>query len=138
MYSAIGVDPTKPMAAMPGCSRMASTASLSPLTTLRMPAGSPASMKSSASISGTPGSRSDGLRMKALPQAIAGAHFHSGIMAGKIEGGNAGDHAQRLAHGVEVDAGSGAFRVLALHEVGDADGELHDLEAALDVAPGVG
>ena len=65
---------------------MASTASLSPLTTLRMPAGSPASMNSSASRIGTPGSRSDGLRMKALPQAMAGAHFHSGIMAGKLNG----------------------------------------------------
>ena len=65
---------------------MASTASLSPLTTLRMPAGSPASRNSSASISGTPGSRSDGFRMKALPQAMAGAHFHSGIIAGKLNG----------------------------------------------------
>ena len=65
---------------------MASTASLSPLTTLRIPGGSPASIISSASIIGTPGSRSDGLRMKALPQAMAGAHFHSGIMAGKLKG----------------------------------------------------
>ena len=35
---------------------------------------------------GTPGSRSDGFRMKALPQAIAGAHFQRGIMAGKLNG----------------------------------------------------
>ena len=35
---------------------------------------------------GTDGSRSEGLRMKALPQAIAGAHFHIGIMAGKLNG----------------------------------------------------
>ncbi len=65
---------------------MASTASLSPLTTLRMPAGSPASIISSASISGTDGSRSDGFRMKALPQAMAGANFHIGIIAGKLNG----------------------------------------------------
>ncbi len=32
------------------------------------------------------GSRSDGFRMKALPQAIAGANFHIGIMAGKLNG----------------------------------------------------
>ncbi len=37
-------------------------------------------------MSGTPGSRSDGFRMKALPQEMAGAHFHSGIMAGKLKG----------------------------------------------------
>ena len=35
---------------------------------------------------GTDGSRSDGLRIKALPQASAGANFHSGIMAGKLNG----------------------------------------------------
>ena len=65
---------------------MASTTSLSPLTTLRMPAGSPASTNSSAMRIGTDGSRSDGLRMKALPAAMAGAIFHSGIMAGKLNG----------------------------------------------------
>ena len=51
-----------------------------------MPGGTPASMNSSASRIGTTGSRSDGLRMKALPQAIAGAGFHSGIIAGKLNG----------------------------------------------------
>ena len=65
---------------------MASTASLSPLTTLRMPGGSPASSINSASLIGTPGSRSDGFRMNALPQAIAGANFHIGIIAGKLNG----------------------------------------------------
>ncbi len=35
---------------------------------------------------GTDGSRSEGFRMKQLPQAIAGAHFHNGIMAGKLNG----------------------------------------------------
>ena len=65
---------------------MASTASLSPLTTLRMPAGSPASIISSASMIGTDGSRSDGFRMNALPHAIAGANFHIGIIAGKLNG----------------------------------------------------
>ncbi len=36
--------------------------------------------------SGTLGSRSDGFRMKLLPQAMAGAHFQSGIIAGKLKG----------------------------------------------------
>ena len=65
---------------------MASTATLSPFTTCKMPLGNPASSISSASISGTDGSRSDGLRIKALPQAIAGASIHIGIMAGKLNG----------------------------------------------------
>ena len=123
---------------MSGSSRMASTASLSPCTTLRTPAGRPASRNSSARRSGTPGSRSLGFRMKALPAAMAGAHFHSGIMAGKLNGVMPGDDAERLAHRVDVDAGAGALGVLALQQVRDADGELDDLEAALDVALGVG
>jgi len=51
-----------------------------------MPAGRPASIISSASISGTEGSRSEGFRMKALPAAMAGQNFHIGIIAGKLNG----------------------------------------------------
>src|SRR3569833_3318546 len=87
MYCAIGDEPTKPTALISGSTNMASTASLSPLTTLRMPAGRPASIISWASFIGTPGSRSDGLRMKALPQAIAVANFHIGGGAGGGGGG---------------------------------------------------
>src|SRR5215471_14170907 len=86
MYSAIADEPTKPMARTRGSVSSVSTASLSPLTTLSTPAGSPASTSSSASRMGTEGSRSDGLRTKALPQASAGANFHIGIMAGKLNG----------------------------------------------------
>jgi hypothetical protein len=35
---------------------------------------------------GTPTSRSDGFKINALPAAIAGAHFQSGIIAGKLNG----------------------------------------------------
>src|ERR1700719_3796432 len=86
MYSAIDDEPTKPMAFTRGSVRSVSTASLSPLTTLSTPGGNPAFRNSSAIRIGTDGSRSDGLRMKQLPQAIAGAHFHNGIMAGKLNG----------------------------------------------------
>ncbi len=48
--------------------------------------GSPASRNSSASRTGTEGSRSEGLRMKAFPHASAGPAFHSGIIAGKLNG----------------------------------------------------
>src|ERR1700730_2173265 len=86
MYSAIDDEPTKPMAFTRGSVSKVSTASLSPLTTLSTPGGSPAFKNSSPMRIGTDGSRSEGLRMKQLPQAIAGAHFHSGIMAGKLNG----------------------------------------------------
>ena len=86
MYCAISDEPTKPIALTRASVSSASTASLSPLTTLSTPSGSPALINSSAMRIGTDGSRSDGFRMKVLPQAIAGAHFHSGIMAGKLNG----------------------------------------------------
>ena len=52
----------------------------------------------------------------------------------EVERGDAGDHAERLADRVDVDAATGALGELALEQVRDADGELDDLDAALDVA----
>src|SRR5918996_856906 len=43
MWRATGVEPTELIASTPGCSRSASTATLSPWTTLNTPSGSPAS-----------------------------------------------------------------------------------------------
>ena len=57
---------------------------------------------------------------------------------GKVERGDAGDHAQRLAHGVDVDAGASALGVFAFQSVGDAAGEFDHLQPPLDVALGVG
>lgn len=57
---------------------------------------------------------------------------------GEVERGDAGDDAERLAHRVDVDAGAGGVGELALEQVRDAGGELDHLEAALDVALGVG
>ena len=56
----------------------------------------------------------------------------------EVEGCDAGDHAQGLAHRVDVDARTGALSVFALHQVRYADGELGNFETALDVALGVG
>src|SRR5512133_4286733 len=86
MYFAIGVEPTKLTATMSGCSRIASTATLSPCTTLKTPSGRPASWSSSATYVEAEGSFSDGLSTNVLPQAIAGAHIHIGTMAGKLNG----------------------------------------------------
>ena len=74
------------MAAMSGCSMNASTTSLSPLTTLNTPGGSPASVHSSASRSDSDGTRSDGFITKVLPHAIATGAIHIGIIAGKLNG----------------------------------------------------
>ena len=86
MYRAIGVEPTKLTAAMSGWSSSASTASLSPCTTVKTPSGRPASFHSSARNSDADGSFSLGLRTNALPHAMAFAHIHSGTIAGKLNG----------------------------------------------------
>ena len=52
----------------------------------------------------------------------------------EVERGDPGDHAERLTQRVHVDAGARALGVFTLDEVGDADGELDHLDAALDVA----
>ena len=65
---------------------MASTATLSPCTTLKTPSGKPASASSSAQNVAADGSFSDGLRMKALPHAMASGYIHIGTIAGKLNG----------------------------------------------------
>ncbi len=86
MYCAIGVEPTKLTAEMPGCARIASTATLSPCTTLNAPSGSPACFSRSAISSDAEGSRSEGLRMKVLPHTSASGNIHIGTIAGKLNG----------------------------------------------------
>src|ERR1700750_352046 len=82
----MGVEPTNETAAISGCSRMESTATLSPLTTLKTPSGSPASCHNSATRRETLGSRSLGLRMNVLPQAMGNGYIHIGTMLGKFTG----------------------------------------------------
>src|SRR5215472_4189879 len=86
MYSAIAVEPTKLTAAIPGWLRIASTASLSPLTTLNTPGGRPASVSNPAMRRPADGSRSDGFSMNVLPQASAIGNIHIGTIAGKLNG----------------------------------------------------
>ena len=86
MYLAIGVEPTKLIAATSGWSSSASTATLSPCTTLNTPSGSPASAYSSAIRLDTLGSRSDGLSTNVFPVAIAIGCIHIGTMIGKLNG----------------------------------------------------
>src|SRR2546430_15787924 len=86
MYCATGVEPTELTAATSGCCNNASTASLSPLTTLKTPGGRPASVKSSAILKPGEGSRSDGFRTKVLPQASATGNIHIGTIAGELKG----------------------------------------------------
>src|SRR3989304_2354733 len=87
MVPAIGVEPTNDTAAIPGWARIASTACLSPCTTLNTPSGSPASLNSSAMRTEAEGSFSEGLSTKLLPQAIATGNIHSGTITGKLNGG---------------------------------------------------
>ena len=131
---AIGVEPTKLTAAMPGWSRMASTASLSPCTTVKTPSGRPASLHSCGEeerggrvlLAGLEDERvAAGDRVGAHPQR----HHRR-----EVEGRDAGDDAERLADVVDVDAGRGLLGEPALEQLRDADGELDVLQAAGDLA----
>ncbi len=86
MYCAIGVDPTNETAATSGESRIASTATLSPCTTLNTPSGRPACCHSSAIFTAAEGSRSLGLSTNVFPHAIATGNIHIGTIAGKLNG----------------------------------------------------
>src|SRR5215211_1372514 len=86
MKRAIGVDPTKLTASTSGCSSRRSTATLSPCTTLKQPAGNPALASSSASSNDAEGSFSDGFNTNVLPHARALANIHIGTIAGKLNG----------------------------------------------------
>ena len=81
-----GSSPTNETAFTSGCSSRRSTATLSPCTTLNTPAGSPASAHSAASQFAADGSFSDGLRITALPAAIAIGKNQHGTIAGKLNG----------------------------------------------------
>src|SRR5919108_1669085 len=85
-YLAIGVEPTNETAVTSGWSSSASTAALSPWTTLNTPSGNPASVYSSAMKFDAEGSRSDGLSTNVLPHAIAIGCIHIGTITGKLNG----------------------------------------------------
>ena len=80
------MEPTNETPRTSGWSSSALTASASPCTTLRTPAGSPASANHCAISVEAVGSFSDGLSTTALPQATAIGTNHSGTMAGKLNG----------------------------------------------------
>jgi hypothetical protein len=77
--------PTSPVSetlAMSGCQVSSRPVSAKPWTTLKMPSGSPASVKISASLTALSGVSSAGLKIMALPQASAGAAFQQAIWSG--------------------------------------------------------
>src|SRR5258708_34948870 len=82
----MGVEPTNETALMPGLSSNSSTATWSPCSTLKTPAGRPASCHSAAIQSDEDGSFSLGLRTTVFPAAIAIGKNHIGTIAGKLNG----------------------------------------------------
>ena len=69
---------------------------------------------------------------------MAIGYIHMGTMAGKLNGVMPATTPERLAHRVGVDLGRDVLGEVALEEMGDAAGELDDLETALHLAAGVG
>ena len=139
MYFAIGVEPTKDTASTPGWSRSASTASLSPWTTLNTPSGRPASLEAARPSAATAdGTFSEGLRTNVLPQAIATGNIHIGTIAGKLNGVMPA-HTPTGWRSVWLSTPVPTFsRDSPLSRCGMPQRELDHLDAALHRALGVG
>ena len=117
---------------------MASTASLSPLTTCRTPSGRPGLLHQLGEHQRHRGVALGRLEDEGVAAGERRAHLPHRDHRREVERGDPGDDAERLAHRVHVDAGAGGVGELALQQVRRADAELGDLEAALHVALGVG
>jgi hypothetical protein len=109
-----------------------------PWRTLKTPSGRQASLSISTRRLEHLGSRSDGLRTKVFPQARAMGSIRMGTMAGKLKGGDCGDDAEELAHGIAVNAGADLLGEIALEKLGNSGGKFDDLEAAGGFAASVG
>ena len=71
---------------MSGLCNKASTATLSPCTTLKTPSGRPASVSHFAIIREGDGSLSEGFKIKQFPQTRATGNIHIGTIPGKLKG----------------------------------------------------
>ena len=124
--------------AMSGCSSSASTATLSPLTTLKTPSGTPASLEQ---LGGVERRRRVLLRRLQDERVAAGErgrpHPHRDHR-GEVERRDAGDDAERLADRVDVDPRRGLLGHAALQQMRDAAAELDHLEPARHLAHRVG
>ena len=124
-----GVEPTNETAFTSGCSSRRSTATLSPCTTLKTPAGSPASAHSAASQFAADGSFSDGLSTTQLPVAIAIGKNQHGTIAGKLNGLITATTPSGWRTENTSTLRRHALGELALEHLRDAARELHHLEA---------
>ena len=123
---------------MSGCWRIASTATLSPWTTLKTPSGSPASLRSSAGEERRGRVLLRRLEDERVPARDRRRPHPHGHHRREVERRDPGDDAERLADRVDVDPRRGLLRVGALQELRDAADVLDDLDAALHLAERVG
>jgi hypothetical protein len=68
---------------------------------------------------------------------MATGNIHIGTITGKLNG-DAGDHAQRLAHGPVVDVGRDLLGEVTLEQLRNAAGEFDHFDTARHFALGVG
>jgi hypothetical protein len=130
--------PTKLSAFTSGCDSSASTATLSPCTTLKTPSGRPACFSRSAMKSAGAGVAFARLQDEGVAAGQRHREHPARHHAREVEGCDAGHYAQRLAQRPVVDAGGDLVGVVALEQLRDAAGELDDVDAAADLALCVG
>ena len=123
---------------MSGCSRIRSTAALSPCTTFRTPAGTPACAARSAISNEADGSFSDGFSTNVLPRGDGVRQHPQRHHRRKVERRDAGHDTEGLADRVDVDSRRRLLGELALQQLRDAAGELDVLDPACHLAERVG
>ena len=78
-----------------------------------------------------------GLENKGIARGNRNAEHPHRDHGWEVERGNPGDHAQGLAHGIDVNAGACAFGIFALEQVGNAAGKFDHFQTALNIAFGI-
>jgi hypothetical protein len=134
MCRATGVEPTNDTDLMSRWVSSPSTATLSPLSTLNIPSGRPASAHDRAIHNAAKGTFSLGFNTTVLPAAIAREEPHRHHRR-EIERADDRHWTQRLTDAGDIHPGRGILREPALEQVRDTAGELHHLLATGNLTP---
>ena len=123
---------------MPGCWRIASTATLSPWTTLKTPSGKAGLLEQLGGEDRRGRVLLGRLEDERVPARDRRRPHPHGHHRGEVERRDPGDDAERLADRVDVDPRRGLLGVRALEELRDPADVLDDLDPALHLAVRVG
>ncbi len=134
----MGVEPTKLTAWMVGCAEDGVDGGLVAVDDVEDAVGEAGFLEHFGEEDGGAGVALGGLEDEGVAAGQRDGEHPHGDHRGEVEGGDAGDDAERLADGPGVDAGADLLCEFALQKLWDSGGELDVFEAAGGFAAGVG